>query len=80
MNSYQTDHMRLLWASIDAFNAKTPPGSPVTFTSGLDAKPMRSETIGEAYEDGCRAFVRVRHSAAPVPLAAIKRRENDSDA
>lgn len=74
MNTYQTDHMHLLWAAIDAWNADCPPGTPVLFTSGLESSmPVASETTSEAYEDGCRAFIRVKHAALPVPLSSVSK-------
>lgn len=66
-----TDHQHLLWARIDAFNAACPPGTAVLLTSE-DGHATRTETIGEAYEEGCHAFIRVRHAAAPVPLHLLK--------
>lgn len=73
MTHFITDHQHLLWAQIDAFNASHPVGAPVSFTTGLESSELvHSETVGEAYEEGSRAFVRVKHAAFPVPLTSVK--------
>lgn len=60
-----------LRAALARQNAACPPGTAVLLTSE-DGHTTRTETIGEAYEEGCHAFIRVRHATAPVPLHLLK--------